>query len=416
MTSVFAARLRRIPILWISAFRYFLRDNCRQHAAALTFTTLFAVVPLLTVIFTLLAAFPSTQNLTQEVQDFIFQNLVPTSSEAVASYLQDFSTQAGQLTLVGIVVLVVTAIMMLVTIERAFNDLWEVKAPKQNMFSILRYWAVISLGPFLLGAGFFVSSYLASITLFQDASEMVGSVIPGLAIVPMLFTALGFSLLYIAVPNCKVSIRAGVLAGLAAAVLFELAKRGFTLFIANFASYELVYGAFAAFPVFLLWIFVSWLIVLFGVELSRSFVLHELTPVKPQHPFLALLAMLGLLQSRHNKGKGVDEVEAMRLLHRAPRWTWSQWKQWLQDNNYMVRSVDGDFRLARDLNQMTLADLCREAPWSLPHAEDINDFYDFPWVPQVEDFLQPYQQLMSLPEAPNLAQLLNASQSGAASV
>lgn len=416
MTSVFAARLRRIPILWISAFRYFLKDNCRQHAAALTFTTLFAVVPLLTVVFTLLAAFPSTQNLTKEVQDFIFQNLVPTSSEAVAGYLQDFSTQAGQLTLFGIVVLVVTAIMMLVTIERAFNDLWEVNAPKQNMFSILRYWAVISLGPFLLGAGFFVSSYLASITLFQGASEMVGSVIPGLAIVPMLFTALGFSLLYIAVPNCKVSIRAGVLAGLAAAILFELAKRGFTLFIANFASYELVYGAFAAFPVFLLWIFVSWLIVLFGVELSRSFVLHELTPVKPQHPFLALLAMLGLLQLRHSQGKGVDEVEAMRLLHRAPRWTWSQWKQWLQDNNYMVRSVDGDFRLARDLNHMTLADLCREAPWSLPHTEDIHDFYDFPWVPQVEDFLQPYQQLMHWPEAPNLAQLLNASQSGADSV
>jgi membrane protein len=416
MTSVFAARLRRIPILWVSAFRYFLRDNCRQHAAALTFTTLFAVVPLLTVIFTLLAAFPSTQSLTQEVEAFIFQNLVPTSSEAVASYLQDFSAQAGQLTLVGIVVLVVTAIMMLVTIERAFNDLWEVKAPKQNMFSILRYWAVISLGPFLLGAGFFVSSYLASISLFRDASDMVDSVIPGLAIVPMFFTALGFSLLYIAVPNCKVSIRAGVLAGLAAAVLFEVAKRGFTLFIANFATYELVYGAFAAFPVFLLWLFLSWLIVLFGVELSRSFVLHELTPVQPQHPMLALLALLGLLQKRHSQGQGVDEVEAMRLLHRAPSWTWSQWKQWLQESNFMIRSVDGDFRLARDLNHMTLADLCREAPWPLPHASDINDFYDFPWLPEFAEFLLPYQQLMSSPEAPNLAQLLNASTQESANV
>ncbi len=406
MTSAFVARLRRIPVLWITAFRYFLQDNCRQHAAALTFTTLFAVVPLLTVVFTLLAAFPSTQSLTKEVETFIFQNLVPSSSEAVAGYLQDFSSQAGQLTLVGIVVLVVTAIMMLATIERAFNDLWQVNAPRQNMFSILRYWAVISLGPFLLGAGFFVSSYVASITFLRDASDMVGSVVPGLAIVPLLFTALGFSLLYIAVPNCKVKIRAGILAGLSAAVLFELAKRGFALFVSNFASYELVYGAFAAFPVFLLWIFVSWLIVLFGVELSRSFVIHELAPVQPQHPLLALLGVLALLQSRHGQGKGVDEVEAMRLLHRSPAWTWSQWKQWLQENSFMIRSVDGDFRLARDLSQMTLADLCRETPWALPDVDDIRRFDELSWLPEVEAFLQPYQQLMTLPEAPNLAHLL----------
>lgn len=405
MSTALAARGRYWLSLWTTAFRYFLHDNCRQHAAALTFTTLFAVVPLLTVVFTLLAAFPASQGLTAEVEAFIFNNLVPSSSEAVAGHLQQFSQQAGQLTLVGVAVLVVTAVMMLATIERAFNDLWQVNAPRQNLFSVLRYWAVISLGPFLLGAGFFVSSYLASVSLFRDASDLVDAVLPGLGIIPWLFTALGFSLLYIAVPNCKVRLRAGILAGLTAALLFELAKRGFTLFIANFVSYELVYGAFAAFPVFLLWLFLSWLIVLFGVELTRSFVMHELAPQPPQHPLVVLLQLLSLLQQRHGQGQGVDETEVMRLAHRAPSWTWAQWKAWLQDQGYMVRAVDGDFRLGRDLSQISLADLLRQVPWALPDRQALSSV-DAPWQPALAQFLAPWHGMSGDPAAPALAQVL----------
>ncbi|MEL0028695.1 MAG: YihY family inner membrane protein, partial [Perlucidibaca sp.] len=118
-----------------------MRDNCRQHAAALTYTTLFAVVPMMTVLFTALAAVPTLKHVSGDIQHFIFSNLVPSTGETVQAYLAEFAHQASQLTIVGVIMLFVTAIMMLATIERAFNEIWQVRAPRQGMVSFLRYWA-----------------------------------------------------------------------------------------------------------------------------------------------------------------------------------------------------------------------------------------------------------------------------------
>ena len=219
-----------------TAGQHFLRDNCRGHAAALTFTTLFAVVPMMTVVFTALAAVPSLKPVSAEIQQFIFSNLVPSTGEAVQQHLGEFAQQASQLTIVGIGMLFLTAIMMLVTIERAFNEIWQVRAPKQGLISFLRYWAVLSLGPCLLGAGFVLSSYIMSLRVMSDTMDLVGTVLPGIGLIPLLFTALGFTLLYTAVPNCRVPWRAGLISGFFAACLFELAKRGFGIFVTGFSS------------------------------------------------------------------------------------------------------------------------------------------------------------------------------------
>ena len=389
-------QLSTIGHLLRSTGQHFLRDNCRGHAAALTFTTLFAVVPMMTVVFTALAAVPSLKPVSAEIQQFIFSNLVPSTGEAVQQHLTEFAQQASQLTLVGIGMLFLTAIMMLVTIERAFNEIWQVRAPKQGLISFLRYWAVLSLGPFLLGAGFALSSYLMSLRVLSDTVDMVGTVLPGVGLIPLLFTALGFTLLYMAVPNCRVPWRAGLISGFVAACLFELAKRGFGVFVTSFSSYELVYGAFAAFPVFLLWVYLSWLIILFGVELSRSLVLHDVEARPLQHPMLALMTLLQSLQSRHAEGLGVSETEIMRILQRSSQWGWSQWQEWLYAQRYLVRSADGDFRLARDLNQVDMAQLLPSLPWSLPLADDVlpNDALDRsqPWRAALRHWLTPIHE------------------------
>ena len=153
MTSAWVGHWHTVDHALRTSVRHFLNDNCRQHAAALTFTTLFAVVPLLTVIFTLLAAIPSLKPISEDIRQFIFSNLVPSSGAQLQTYLGEFSQQASQLTVVGIGILFVTALMMLVTIERAFNEIWQVRAPRQGLISFLRYWAVLSLGPFLLDVG-----------------------------------------------------------------------------------------------------------------------------------------------------------------------------------------------------------------------------------------------------------------------
>lgn len=401
-------QLSTIVHLLRTAGQHFLSDNCREHAAALTFTTLFAVVPMMTVVFTALAAVPSLKPVSAEIQQFIFSNLVPSTGEAVQQHLGEFAQQASQLTVVGIGMLFVTAIMMLVTIERAFNEIWQVRAPKQGLISFLRYWAVLSLGPFLLGAGFLLSSYLMSLRVMSDTVDIVGTVLPGIGLIPLLFTALGFTLLYTAVPNCRVPWRSGLISGFAAACLFELAKRGFGIFVTGFSSYQLVYGAFAAFPVFLLWIYLSWLIILFGVELSRSLVLHDVEARPSQHPLLALMTLLQRLQLRHAEGQGVTETEAMRILQRSTQWGWSQWQDWLLKQRFMVRTADGDFRLARDLSQVDVAELLPTLPWSLPgsaelSADSARDAAQ-PWLPALRTWLLPVQEACQRPQV--LQQLL----------
>ncbi len=389
--------------------QHFLRDNCRQHAAALTFTTLFAVVPMMTVVFTALAAVPSLKHVSGDVQKFIFENLVPSTGETVQAYLAEFSHQASQLTIVGVAMLFVTAIMMLVTVERAFNDIWQVRAPRQGMMSFLRYWAVLSLGPFLLGAGFLLSSYLMSLRVLSDTADLVRHVVPGLGLIPVLFTTLGFTLLYTTVPNCRVPLRAGLISGIVAAGLFELAKRGFGLFITSFSSYELVYGAFAAFPVFLLWIYLSWMIILFGVELSRGLMLQERVEAGHRHPVLTLLSLLALLQRRHGVGEGVREMEAMKVVGRQHAADWAEVSSLLYSLRLIRTTRDGELVLARDLSQLDFLALYRQLPWPLPTRADMAAYPVEPWLPGLQALLIEVEHNMDETLKQPLSQLLSSA-------
>lgn len=406
MKRSFGQRLQAGTHVLRLTMRHFLQDDCRQHAAALTFTTLFAVVPMMTVIFTALASFPSLKHVSGDIQAFLFENLVPSSGATVQAHLAEFAQQASQLTIAGIIILMVTAIMMLVTIERAFNQIWQVRAARAGTASFLRYWAVLSLGPLLLGAGFILSSYLMSLRVFSDTANLVGTVAPGLALVPFLFTALGFTLLYTTVPNCRVPFRAGLLSGLVAAALFELAKRGFGMFVTSFSSYELVYGAFAAFPVFLLWIYLSWMIILFGVELSRGLVLQERVEAGHRHPVLTLLSLLAFLQRRHIDGEGIREVDAMRVVGRQQEADWAEFSRLLYRLRLIRTTREGELVLARDLSQLDFLTLYRQLPWPLPTAADMAAYPPESWLAGLQALLAPLEQGMDDTLKRPLSQLL----------
>jgi len=314
MRDKLTADYRQIVSFARFVLRRFLADNCRQNAMVLTYTTLFAVVPVMTVTFAILSAIPSLQHVSTDIQAFIFSHFIPSTGMEVQAKLQEFSEQARGLTVIGIGMLFVTAIMLLVTIEHSFNQIWKVRQERKGVVSFLRYWAVLSLGPLLLGAGFAISSYLTSLRLFSEAASAVGGVIPGLQLLPFITTALAFSLLYITVPNCKVPLKAGFAGGLFAAFLFEMAKGAFGLFVTRFSSYTLVYGAFAAFPVFLIWMYLSWMIILFGVEVTRGLAVFRHTGMVSRHPVLALLDVLQLFWRKQQHGASVSDVEAMAIL------------------------------------------------------------------------------------------------------
>lgn len=196
-------RLHDVLDFWRFLLQRFLADRGISSAAALTYTTLFAVVPMMTVTFAMLSAVPAFQGVGEQIQHFIFRNFVPSTGAAVQEYLWAFTEQARQLTWVGVLLLAVTAFMMLVTIEQAFNTIWRVRKSRRGVSSFLLYWAILSLGPLLLGSGFAISTYLTSTSLLSGPDAVVGAKTL-LSFTPLLFSVAAFTLIYATVPNARV--------------------------------------------------------------------------------------------------------------------------------------------------------------------------------------------------------------------
>ncbi len=248
----------------------FSEDNCQRSAAALCYTTLLSLVPLTAVVFAIFSAFPVFEGVATEIQRFIFQNFVPASGEVIQHYLEQFAEKASHLTAIGIGFLILSALLLMNTIEAAMNDIWHVTTPRKALPKFMVYWATLTLGPILIGTSLAITSYLTSLPFFNETPLLGGLWNQLLGILPFLATALACTLLYAIVPNTRVPTLYALIGALVAAALFELAKKGFALYVTEFPTYEIVYGALASIPVFLVWIYLSWLVVLLGAEITYS--------------------------------------------------------------------------------------------------------------------------------------------------
>jgi len=385
-------RLERLLHFCRYLVRRFIADNCPETAAALTYTTLFAVVPVMTVTYAMLAAIPAFVDVGGQIEDFIFQNFVPATGEALRDYLSDFSQQARQLTGIGVGVLVVTAFFMLLKIEKAFNGIWRVRQPRKGVSSFLLYWAVLSLGPLLLGAGFAVSTYVASMNILaaQTAVGEAGRWVLGW--VPLLLSMAAFTLTYVAVPNTRVPLHHGLIGGVLVALVFEAAKAGFGLYLALFPGYQLIYGAFAAFPLFLLWIFISWLIILFGAELVANLGSSSAWSRNHYPRLLSLLGLLRIFLGAQREGRAVDLKHAQAAGWPLDEDLWRDLTGWLESKHYISRTQTGGFVLSRDLDSLGMDDFLAQLPEALPSAEQLPRRLDgqHPWYPH---FLEAISEL-----------------------
>jgi membrane protein len=377
-------------------FRQYKDDGCREIAAALTYTTLFAIVPVMTVAFAILSAMPALKGQGKEIQAWMFDYFVPAAGDKIQEHLSTFAEQTSNLTAIGAVFLVVTSVLLLRTIEMTMNRIWKVRTPRKGMTSLLMYWAVLTLGPLLLGAGLGISSYVTSVSLVTDTMGYLGGKAFWLALLPVFFTTAMLSLLYIVVPNCHVPFRQGLAGGAVAAVFFELAKGAFALFVGMAPSYQVVYGAFAAVPIFLLWIFISWSIVLFGAELVRALVIFQ-ERRQEVPPLQSLLRLLELLWKRQQEGRALktNEVRKALLSIRASRW--EEFRNLLMDMGLMRRAEDGSFFLSRDLRAMTLGDLVTELPWPAQTQLRLSDHHKRGWEDQLDDRLDQARQGLMAP-------------------
>lgn len=247
-------------------------DRIPQVAGSLTFTTMLALVPLVTVAFALFTAFPMFASFQISLQGFLADHLMPAQFNVqIFKYLNQFASKAKGLTTAGLIVLVVTSVMMMMTIESAFNLIWRVRKPRPFAQRVLAYWALITLGPLLFGVSLSISSYLFTQSLAMTGASATPPIVEWLLTFASLpLTVLAFTLFYVYLPNCTVAWRDAVLGGLFAAVAFELAKRGFGYYVRRIPTYTAVYGAFAALPVFLLWMYLSWFITLLGAMLTSA--------------------------------------------------------------------------------------------------------------------------------------------------
>lgn len=247
----------------------FVKERFTYSASALTVTTLLAIVPLMAVVFSIFSFFPAFQHIGDQVQQFVFQNFIPASGKIIQQYLLIFISQATRLPTTGIIILTVTAVMMMLTIEHALNDVWKVERQQYTFLSMLRYWAVLSLVPILIALSLMVTSYIISLPILA-VSKMTLEMHQFLyGALPFLITVFILTLLYTVVPDRKVPIECGFAGAFIATILFELAKKGFVLYLTHFPTYQLIYGALASIPIFIVWIYLSWVIVLFGALISN---------------------------------------------------------------------------------------------------------------------------------------------------
>ncbi|KAA1192833.1 YihY family inner membrane protein [Pseudohalioglobus sediminis] len=333
----------------------FSADRCSENAAALTYMSLFAMVPLLTVLYTMASAIPTFQGLEEQMQSFLFEHLMPESGSEVEAYLRDFSTQAKNLTGPGIVFLVVTAVLMLRNIEKAFNLIWRATENRSAVSSFLLYWAVLSLAPVALGLALGISTYLTSFSNVFDEYDIFGAKALLLQLAPVLLSAAAFTLLYIAVPNCRVPFKHTVIGGLVAALAFHAARALFTDLVVG-SSYTFIYGAFAAVPLFLLWIYLSWNIVLMGGILVHSLSAYQNEEQSSRPTVLKALDVLYLFWQKQQAGKTVREIELLNNSHRVTRGldseTWRYLRDVLMQKKVITQSDRGHYLLSRDLHSI----------------------------------------------------------------
>lgn len=342
--------------------QHFLEDSCQTSAAALTYQTLFAVVPALTVMYMVLSQFEMFAGMGRMVEDLVFGNIVPENVTAVQDYLRGFSQKARSLGIPSLIFLAATAFLMLLTIERTFNEIWRVKEPRLGLQRLLMYWAVLTMGPILVVIGIGSTTYLLSLPLISDVTE--SSLF--LRFLPLLMSASALTLIYAAVPNTRVPFRHAVIGGVLVATVFAGSKIIFGFLMAR-SSFGVIYGTFAVVPIFLLWIYVAWTIILMGAELVKGLGVYRFGgSSKLEEPLFQILIILEVFSRAHHRGEVVTEAMIRNLGSRINMEDWTEYRRMLMTLN-LIRTVDkGGLVLARNLGEMTLWELHTKLPWRLP--------------------------------------------------
>ena len=262
----------RLVALW-DFLRFVVRrwneDRCPQIAGSLAFVTLLAIVPVFAIAVALLSSAPFFEQLLVQIKIFLLINLVPEiAGRIITVYMEEFARNAVRLTWLGVAVLFASALVTMLTVERQIHAIWRDPPSRPLWIRLIAYAILLVLGPLLIAVSVSITTYLMSLSVAVDASDEAHDFM--LQAVPGMTSTIAFVLLYKLVPHRQVLWRHAIAGAVVASLLFEGAKQLFAIYVRNVPGYNVLYGAFVSVPFFLIWVYVSWLVVLLGAELTAA--------------------------------------------------------------------------------------------------------------------------------------------------
>jgi len=263
------------------SFDHFFTHECLKSAAALSFTTILSIVPIIALLLFSLSQFFSDANNQLAIQNTLLNFFSPTTEQQLQNTLLELANHASQLRTFGLLVLVITVLLGLNTIDLTINNIWNIKRCKRTLVKLTLYFLVLMAIPVLVGISLSVSTYVLSISIMgQTLNETIINWIV-IHIGPVIVSWVAFVCIYLWIPNTQVDKKSALVGGLIAAILFEASKILFIAYIKHFPTYDLIYGAFAVLPLFFLWIYISWVIILIGAVFTFKLMeLKKLAEVK----------------------------------------------------------------------------------------------------------------------------------------
>ena len=369
--------------------RRFVEDRCLLSAGALAYTSLFALVPLTAVTFAVLSRFPAFAQWHDHITHFVFMNFVPATGDVVQRYLTEFADNASKATAIGIAVLIVSAVMLMLSVEDTFNRIWRVQDRRPARTRFVMYWAVLTLVPLLLGVALALSSYLFALPLLHAADLEFTFKTYILGALPFALEWLVLAAAYVWIPNRSVRVRDAAIGALVAAILFELAKRGFAAYVTTGANYEQVYGTLAIIPIFILWIYLSWILVLLGASLTAIIAAFDYRPsamqLQPGDEFFGLVRVLAHFAAAQREGRGLHSAH---FCANEPMLTDDLVQSYLADlesAGLIQRNDASEWLLVRNLSSFDLYSIFASNRYRLPLSKSpLGQSPDAPDAPAIE--------------------------------
>ena len=354
-------------------WRRFRDDRLFDAAASLSYTTAFALVPLAVVVLGVLSAFPVFQQWSAELVDYVFSHFVPSAARAIESRLGDLAGNITQLTTAGVIALVISLLVTLNSVESTFNRIWRVASARPQLSRYLVYWTVLTLGALLAAASLAASARFLALPLF-DQPQWQWLASWGTGITPILIELLVVMLVYRVVPHHTVKWRHAFAGALLAVALLEVVKTGLGMYLGSFDGYQRLYGALAAIPILILWIYLPWIAILLGASLASSLAAFRYQPVEMRlpagHEMYALLRLIGRFQQARRGGNGLHTAQMLNLEPMLTDTLLQRFLSRLAAIGLVRRDERGEWLLARDLDDLSLGELYEASQLRVPTGQD----------------------------------------------